>query len=520
MSNTIFDLNDSGNLPSINQGMTRLRYEQISSIRSPIGTSFPGGTIEYKWNIASNEWYIPSKSYIRMRIKVSQGDGATQLLSSDGIAPAMNHVAAMFQNGQVLLNNVELSKIDSHMAQISMLNDRMTKEKGWLDGVGTTLQWLDPSLDNRIADVSSDGAKILQQTRLEMGFDAATTTIALAAVGQNTGTATFAAGSVTTAIVAAAFKVGDVLIHGTVRHRVNAVAALVLTLDGIVVTDAAATDPFFNEKLANDSDHKPRKDQFYECIWIPPFSVNKIDTALPVGDYKMRLVPYSGDSYKIRSMESKVAKTVATDFQVNVESMFYYIARMNGPRVDNGTYFLDLDEIQMIPEDISGIDSAQQKTFSVSENTYALTVAFQNQGSGSSTNFSPSKFKIADGEELKLTSLQVDYASQSKPNPQADPNFLTGTDYTSQRYADTQLYTGMYFIEPESLSDWHERGPYYYIPFNKDASDKSTRAIVRFGFASTISPKTAQLLLFVHFKRMAVIEIKDGAVRSVNVQDR
>ena len=47
----------------------------------------------------------------------------------------------------------------------------------------------------------------------------------------------------------------------------------------------------------------------------------------------------------------------------------------------------------------------------------------------------------------------------------ADPNFTPLIDYTTQRYAETQIYSGAMFDAggAESLEDWHDRGAYYYF---------------------------------------------------------
>ena len=197
---------------------------------------------------------------------------------------------------------------------------------------------------------------------------------------------------------------------------------------------------------------------------------------------------------------------------------------MKGPRNEDKTYFLDLDETHGDSEDFT-VSNAQQKTFSVSENTYAITIAFQSSATGSDTRFPPSKFIAGNNYERSINRLQVEYADQTKPNPQADPEFFRGTnnnDFLEQRYVDTYLYNGLYFDDagPESKEEWLVRGPYYYLPFPKDASSKDTRVVVRYGFDDAVPADGVKVLLFSHSKKMATIKIMNGKVESVNLVDR
>lgn len=524
MSNTIFELNESGILPSINKGMTELRYQQVESQTSlgSNGTAIGGSRFDFRFQLGSDEYWVPSKSYLRMRIKIG-GAADAHLTAVDGIAPAMDQAANMFASGQLKLGSVELSQIQADMGPISILNTRMSREKGFLDGAGSSLAWLDPSLDSRIADVSVDGSRYETINRVALGFDAATNTIEIATGAINAGTAVFAvAAGAALPTLSTYWKAGDTLVTSiNNKYIVKTVGATTLTLFGKVVVEAAAAGEFARER-GNLSNHEPRRVQFYELIWIPPLSIFKIDHALPLGDYRLILTTQGGSDYKVRAIESKVAKTAVTDFQITVEDMNFYVAGMTGPRIDNLKYYLDLDETHMDQESMTTASGSE--IFSVNPNTYALTVAFQNNNAGSDSTLSPTRFRVknangSDGAELALTSLQVQYAGFSKPMPSADPSFtLNSKDYTSARYADSMLYNMMYFIEPESLEDWQNRGMYIYLPFPTDADKQATRVIVRYTFGAAFV--SSQLLLFSHYKRMATIEIKDGKVVFANVEDR
>ena len=359
-----------------------------------------------------------------------------------------------------------------------------------------------------------------------MGIDALSK-IAFLAAADNTGTATLTLG----ASQVFPLRIGDSI--KTVTGLVYVIVGInaggdVLTLGGTTITVAAAVDAFYRIRTSKLT-RPPRNIRRFEVIWVPPMSVNRLPTALPAGDYKLRLTPYSGSEFKIRSVESagtasKIAQPAnGANFDVIIDSMFYYIASMIGPRIEDKTYFLDLDQTHLTTENFSTL-SDQQKTFTVSANTYAITVAFQSSATGSDTRFNASRFKLEGNDDEKLSKLQVNYASQSKPDPQADPEFSFERDFMEQRYADSILYNGMFFDDPESKEQWLARGPYYHLPFPKDAADPSTRVIVRWAFKGqdneALTATKGKLLLFSHSKQMATIVIKDGRVQSVSVQDR
>lgn len=50
---SIFDLPQSvSELPALNQGMSRLTYEQVPPLKDITGTSFPGGRIEHRFEVS------------------------------------------------------------------------------------------------------------------------------------------------------------------------------------------------------------------------------------------------------------------------------------------------------------------------------------------------------------------------------------------------------------------------------------------------------------------------------------
>ena len=86
---SIFDLKTStSELTSANNGTSRLNFEQFSPTRDVTGSNFPGSRIIINFEISGVKWWIPSRSYLRLRSSLTKFNG-TQLDLSDQIAPNM-----------------------------------------------------------------------------------------------------------------------------------------------------------------------------------------------------------------------------------------------------------------------------------------------------------------------------------------------------------------------------------------------------------------------------------------------
>jgi len=110
--------------------------------------------------------------------------------------------------------------------------------------------------------------------------------------------------------------------------------------------------------------------------------------------------------------------------------------------------------------------------------------------------------------------------TQNLPAPDASPDFQAGIDYTTQRYSETQIYSGAYFDTggAETIEEWHDRGAYYYFAWPRDGTDRSTRVNVHQQFNGA-DVNNLRLLLFDHSKQIGRIRIQDGHVVDVQLED-
>jgi hypothetical protein len=545
---SIFDLKTSeAELSSSNMGVSRAEYDQHPPTRDVVGSSFANGAIHFRFQTSGTKWWMPSKSYIRMRCALTKGDG-TQLDTADGVGPNMDMMSNLFQSAEFRINDKTVSRISDFMPQVDMLEQRVSKSSSHIDTIGAATNWMITDANIRISEVSSDGT-IIKKNLPVAPADTATTSVALgydalAEIGVNGTTVTITkAGGAN--LPTGVFLVGDKILMTGGANDLQTYEVLAITTDTTATTVitiahdwdlvAASADTFTrlrpNPVPTLTANSRMLKE--FEMTWTPPLSIFKIMHALPGAKYELVLNPQTSSAYQLRAIESVgVTKTPWTssangDFRFDVKDMYLYVNTVEGPRADNLTYLLDLEQTRCQSEKIDNVSFAQ-KNFDVSPSAYALTVAYQDLRAGNSTLYSAAKFKSYGNalssvvpQELGLNRFFVNYAGQNYPSPDADPSFVAGKDYTIQRYTETQIHTGAYYDTggAESLDDFHDRGAYYHFKTPKDGTDRSTRVNVHQQFDNTTETQNLRCLLFDHSRQVARIQITDGRVTNVDLED-
>jgi hypothetical protein len=539
---SIFDLKTStAELSSANAGTSRMLYEQHPPTRDVTTTNFANGAIHTRFSVAGSKWWVPARSYVRMRCSLTAADGTTQLTTASQVAPNMGLMANLFQSGEFRIADKTVSRVSDYMAQVDALETRLNKSKSWLDSVGASANMLESSFEERLQKVSSDGVEY------KKSGPRAITSASVIADGRATGTNTVAwdltggaaEGLLTFAVGAMAavpifncvneLEIGDSIIFdagGLALYNLRVIEIIdalnVSVAGGAAIPDVAATVLTTNSFTIQKHTASSRRVSTFELVWQPPMSIFKIGHALPSGKYELVLNPQTAAVYKKRAIESfGLDKTpgAGNDFDFSVISMYFYAAVVDGNRSDDLTYLIDLEETRCQVDSLTdGATGLQQKNFDVSPSTYALTAAFQDDSAGTNTQYSASKFKVRNANELSLTRFYMNYAGQNKPQPDADPQFVAGTDRTTQRYMETILHSGSFFDSggSETLEEYHERGSYYYFSWPRDGTDRSTRVNIN---AQLTNSANTRVLIFDHYKAVARIQISDGRVVDVQLDD-
>jgi hypothetical protein len=536
-------------LSSANQGSSSLMYQQNPPTRDVVGNNFANGAIHFRWEVAGEKWWIPSRSYLRMRAKLTKGDGTTPIVIEDDLAVNMGTMAGLFQSAEMRINDKVVSRVPDFLAQVDALEHRLTKSKSWLDSFGKSTNFWDPSFLSRQNDVSADGTRYTIDTNL-----ADRTAVDLGYAGANIMTVSFNNENNRIQIEKNSgpdlpvdkWKVGDIveIVAGPLDSLQYTVTNIVtdtvddtrLTVDTLGMP-VASVGVFRNfRQIRGQRENLARKAGEFELTWTPAIlSLFKIDHAMPTGRYELVLNPQTSNTFQKRAIQSIIADKVPTlgstvgDFKFDVVDFYMYTSVVDGPRVDDMTYLLDLNQTRCQSEKIDNT-SFGQKNMDVSPSTSALTVAYQDLRSGQDTRVSPSIFKSYDAalntqadvsEELKLDRLFINFAGVNRPQPDASPFFRSGVDNTVQRYVDSQINSGAMHDTggTETIQEFHQRGSYYHLAWPRDGSDQSTRVSVHQGFQTGADVSNLRLLLFDHSKQVARIRVENSRVVDVQLED-
>lgn len=475
---------NAAELVSANQGTANAQYRQITSTRNVQTTAFPDGVIQFRWETGGNTWFVPDKSYFRIRYTLTQvrADAGPFLppLHNGDLAPNMGLAANLFKSVEVRLNGQTVERIGERLAQVDALKTRMTKSKAWMDTIGKDTNFWAHDIETRAEQISVDGYQREASThglqygiplgQEQAGFNVATTftyTAHAAAddplLGSTHRLTMVAAAAENLAFGASALRSGDRVIMLDGEEEITAaspvfeviavVSALVMNVKIInhdASADIAAEAGFEIAKLKNTSHNDAVGKNSGELIWQPPLGFFDKQHAIPPGGtWTVEFDPENVSTYKKTAVQSIVtalvqnrgglqADNVAGDFDFVVDQMYLYLYTVDANRFDNGDYFLDIQNVRCQQENMpADSTSLIQKNFDVNGKTNAITLAFADQQAGVSTLRSRSFFTIRegdplanggvsapDGQERLLTRFYINYNNMQKPSPDFDGKYV------------------------------------------------------------------------------------------------
>lgn len=510
------------------------QYFQIPSTRDVQGSNFPNSNIVFPYMLSSGSW-SPQDSYFRMRVEIQDEIGAPMNVIND-TAPNMDMLANMFTNIKFLINGVCVEEISDYVPQICALKNRMFRGKPWLDGAGKGTNWYQHDQRERLRLVSPEGTHagqpisetVTPMTNLEMGFDALTS-VAISAAGVVTFTQNVGA-AIPQPLP---YKEGDYYVDTTADDEDLRLVTKILTNNGATATMQTTLKVFGNATTANagparafgriPGTYNPSYQRSaIELIWKVPLDSWK-QGVYPPGKYEIILTPHPRNNIYNMAIEtisrnkSQISDDPNIGFRMNVIDMYLYAYQMDdNPCMGKSQLDVQYVHTRCQTEDITAGGGLQQKSFAVNTPIVGLTVAFQDQNYASDTRRSASKFKVRpeppqEDIGLSLRRLYLNYNHIKKPQPDSDPSFIAPNDYLTQRYFETYMNTDN--PEPESKTDWIERGPYYH--FNWDdtnaGGEADTKAFVYYSFTSNLQNK-ANILFFHHYLQNFTLELENGSV--------
>lgn len=520
---------------------------QISSQRSPSGSNFPSGNLNFKFSVGSGDVWVPRKSYFRMRATLTRGDD-TALETADGAGANMNLMGNLFSAVETKINGVVVGRLSENLDAVSALNTRLNKSASWINSVGNiSNKW--GTLEARIADVSKDGFvsggnnEYVDEGRLSLGF-ATGTTIAFTLA---TRILTFATGTIPD--VREIFPVGSIIKLGATYGTLiganselkvlshTSATVLGVSSGGLNADVAAAVVDFSRRTYAR----KSLRASNLELIWTPSNSLfNIVKDIEGECDIDIQLTPKTSSLYQQSAFQTTLTAgnvasgSTASTLKFNVVDLYLYVNILKTLSVGS-SYRLPLNQIQAQTTQVLSASFSQYQ-FSISPSTTAITIALQDGRINDNSVCSASQLKsynagLTATTDLNLNRFYLQYASQVIPSIDAEPSYIAndntaasvvlGTEYTTQQYLESQLNSGAYFQNGgcETLEEFKERGAFYHfvIPRERDSSDRLT---VNMGFISGTDVTNMKVVVFAHSAQVADITMDNGRVSSVMLSDK
>ncbi len=257
-----------------------------------------------------------------------------------------------------------------------------------------------------------------------------------------------------------------------------------------------------------------RRLQEYEICFKPCLGLFTLDKFLP-GDWKLELTPHTNLKYQRYAIESLTNKIPDVEYRLEVVDLQFYIYKSRVSKAINTSESYEFTELRCQAQTITN-QSLLNKAFVVNQNSHTFTIAYQKPDSGDDTRFSKTKFRMLNNYERNLRRYQLRLNGETLPTPLPDINIdtLATIEYATQHYYETLHYNGTIFLdEPEGLTSWLERGPYYSIKIPKKPGAKSNRLYVSSEFQGA-PPENFLLLVFDHYYKGFKLNIQNGLVKN------
>lgn len=545
---SIFDLpTRKEDLISANYGMSDLYYDEIASLENIVdeekSNNFGSQNITYRWRPTS--WWIPSRSYFKMNIEISNQAGDTPLTLTDNIAPSMGLCSCLFSKQQYKINDKTISEISEHVAQVDAIKTRLRKSGEWMRTTGQNFNMWDSSFEVRQNVITSNG-QLVDKLIVDNGNSWVAPADGNAIVkGILPGWVQVGVATITFIVLNNTITFGgcpDLRNHLSVgqyvyfndgaqkARRITSVSELSITVEGAVTGLVAA--PIVNQfriepvSIRSKTSSNNQRARFLTLIYQPPLSIFGITHALPPGcKHEFDFSTFSNTVYQKGAIESLFEdKTLVGHYTFRVKDMKFYAAMSEGPEVDRQDFFLDLEECRAQMVGIS-TKNRNQYSLDVSPSTHAFTIAFQSELAGQNTMYPLSKFRMTNNEELTLSNFYIRYDGKQKPQPDWRPlkSEFEYKDYFIEQYGRSVLYNGSYYDSSlETIEEWRSRGVYLHFPWPKTQSSYETRCYLSTQFDPRLPNNNERdltgvprLILFNHFKKVAILKYEDGELVDV-----
>jgi hypothetical protein len=213
--------------------------------------------------------------------------------------------------------------------------------------------------------------------------------------------------------------------------------------------------------------------------------------------------------------------TPDVDYNVVVEDVKFY-CYMEKMHIPDGVKSLNMCEMN-----IQNKNYADNLQFSIPSSTQKISVFLQHPEANYNTKYPPSLFNAVDDADLKIKSIQLTYAGQSKTSTLYESSFLSKgtaglTSYTNQlqqRFIESyESFSGGVLGSTESYSDWLERGPIFHFNFERDEQSRDTELQVNIQNLSA-DPTLSNTKVFIvsWYRSQVSYDSRVGVIQTVKV---
>lgn len=544
--------------PISDTGVVGYRQIDLSTALNP--ANFIQNTHTFRFSVDGNTYWIPQRSYIRIRAKVTR-DGVAPVTRGDAVAPAYGFCSTLFQSLQHDMSGSTVSQLSSYVAQIDAMRYRTSKSEAWRETLGplTNAYGDFVTRQNLIlrSPLNEEETKFVHCTKASMIANPPSATAIGAATSFTVTTPSadsFTAGEVFSAGVAGSLAAGTATSHialgggaswaaysdrvaigdfivcvypaDPAPHRtkiVHITGATIVVYPPLPGLGATTGFDFEIQHSVGKMSSVPAGE--IEFLWSPPLSMwQDVAHGIPASIHELRLTP--NQNFAKDCLECLNPRQTPT---VQITDMRLFISVVDGPLAGSsdgkGQYVLNVSDwvcnANQVPINVTNLRLA---TFDVHPSTTQLAFAFQNSTT-TGINNPTSLYTSVNSEERKLGRFFIQYAGQQRPTPDSDSSLTDskldtlGKNFFTQRWYETLINTNALFSPGgvESMATWLQNGPFYYFNWPKAPTDISTRVSVQYIMENTVD--NLNMLMFSRSNTAHLISLSNGRVVGVETQN-
>lgn len=108
--------------------------------------NFTNQPLRFAFSNSQNQWWVPSKSYLRVSFEITDGGGKPVI--GFPIAPSFNLTSCLFRDCSLSVDNLTVERVSNKLQEIDSLKKRM-KNRGHVNSVEDSMNFMMPTFTER-----------------------------------------------------------------------------------------------------------------------------------------------------------------------------------------------------------------------------------------------------------------------------------------------------------------------------------------------------------------------------------